>query len=525
MPLVQQVPMVRTKLCRPIAGQYNFDPAEEISFHHSPDMSNCSVESGMLVKRPGYTQFPAAAAALDGAIVGLFSTQDDENNTYFYAVTPTSVYKYDTATVAWVKLTGAALSGGGGLVWFENSQNSAVFSDGVYQVQKISFALGSYAALNANCPPARSLTRFANRLYLGYTVELGVTKPYRVRRSVASDHTDWTGVGSGFSDLDEFPYQVRGIRKLGSRMAVYAECAIHLATRTEIAGAPARFDIQAADVGLLAPHTLVGWRDEHFFLGTDDFYKFNATTAEELSLPVRDILFSQLNPGAVLRMFALARFDTKEYIAFLCTSSQSVPDIAWVFNKQRAIWYPWTVSGPKCGCSHRLDDTATIDELIGTIDEQDWEFDTRDLESQYPAMLTGHSNGKVYLWSTQYKSDAGAIISSRWTSKDFTARDVDESLCNNKVTLKTIIVSYQDQGEDFSLLFSYSIDGGASWTSADTVTFTSAGGTTRMVDKLISHQVTGNKIRFKIEQASASESFSIASFHIELEALDAPLYT
>lgn len=530
MPLVSSVPMTRTIVSRPLAGQMNSEQAENISIHHSPDMENCSVRGGLLLKRPGYSQFPAAHAAMDGVICGLFSTQDEENSTHFYAVTPNSLYKYDTATETWIKQTGAALSGGGGLVSFENSQNSLVWSDGVYAVQRIPFNSVNYAALSVNCPPARHLTRFANRLYLGYTVESGATKPFRVRRPVAADHTNWTGVGSGFTDLDEFPHQIRGIKKLGARMVVYTEQVIHIASRTEIAAAPARFDVQAADVGLLGPHTLQGWRDEHFFLGTDDFYSFNGAQPQELSIPVRDTLFDSLNPGAVLRNFALRRFDTKEYISFLCTSASTTVNTVWVYNKQRQIWYPWSVgggsvSGPRSGCSHRLDDTATIDELVGTIDAQDWEFDTRDLESQYPAMLTGHNDGKVYLWSTQYKSDAGVAITARWTSKDFTAQDIDPSLANNKLTLKTILVSYLDQGETFNLQFSYSVDGGASWTSADTVTFTTSGGTTRRLNKLVSHQITGNKVRFKIEQTSTSEAFAIISFHVELEALSAPLYT
>jgi hypothetical protein len=459
-------------------------------------------------------------------VLGLYSTQDDENSTYFYAVTLTKVYRWNSGTEVWDELTGTALTGTAlTSISFETSQNSVCFANGMDKIKQISFAAGTFADLNAGAPITRYITRFANRLYAAYTIESGDSKPFRIRRPVASDHTDWTGVGSGFTDLDEFPYQVRGIKKLGSRMATYTERSIYLASRTEIAAAPARFDIQAADVGVYSPHTLIGWGSEHLFLGMDDFYSFNGVQPVELALPVRDTIFETLNPGGLLRNFSLARYESKEYISFLCTGANTVPDTVWVYNKQRQIWYPWSVSGAKCGTAHRLDDTATIDELVGTIDEQAWEFDTRDLESQYPAMLTGHSNGKVQLWSTQYKSDDGAVISCRWMSKDFTARDIDQQFSNNKVTLKSIAVTYQDQGASFSLLFSYSVDGGATWTSADTVTFTTVGGTTRILNKLVTHQVTGNRVRFKFTQESATESFAIQSFHVELEALSAPLYT
>src|SRR5678809_1352552 len=99
MPLTSSVPVVRTLLVRPVMGQSNFDPAEEVSIHHSPDMQNCSVGGGMLMKRPGYTQFPSGGASLSAdGVVGLYSTQDDENNTYLYAVTPTGVWRWNSLT-------------------------------------------------------------------------------------------------------------------------------------------------------------------------------------------------------------------------------------------------------------------------------------------------------------------------------------------------------------------------------------------------------------------------------------------
>jgi hypothetical protein len=526
MPLAQAVPFLRTIHLRPIGGQNNHDPAEELNPAQSPDMANLTVRSGLLLKRPGYAQLPAGGSAFATEVIGVYSTQDTENNTYLYAVTHTKVYRYNSVTEVWDEITGAGLAGGSlNMVSFENSQNSVIFANGVDKIQRIDFAGGTYATLNANAPICRYITRFANRVYAGFTIEGGATKPFRVRRSVASDHTDWVGIGSGFTDLDEFPYQIRNLKKLGTRLGVYTERSLILATRTEIAAAPARFDLTICDVGNYSPFTLQGWRDEHIFMGTDDFYSWSGTQPQELSLPVRDTIFDTINPGALFRNFALVRYDTKEYISFLCTTASTTPNIAWVYNKERGIWYPWTVSTARCGCEHRLDNTQTIDELIGTIDEQDWEFDTRDLESQFPVMLTGHIDGKVYIWSNQYRTDNGAIISCRWTSKDFTARDIDPSLANKKVTLKNLVVSYQDKGASFTLQFQYSTDGGASWTPTDSVVFTSTGSTSRMLDQLVTHQVTGNRVRFRILHESDSEVFALSSFHVDLEAIEAPLYS
>ena len=133
--------------------------------------------------------------------------------------------KYDFATNTWNALTGTALTGGD-TQWFsfETSQNSIVFCQGVDKIQRhdISTVSTAYAVLNANAPITRYLTRFANRLIAAYTIEGGVSKPFRIRRPVADDHTNWTGSGSGFTDQTEYPFQLRGIR--GSRSAWIRLC-------------------------------------------------------------------------------------------------------------------------------------------------------------------------------------------------------------------------------------------------------------------------------------------------------------
>jgi len=176
-----------------------FEPGTKLPNEASPDMVNCQVFEGTLRKRFGYTQFPAGAASIGGVVMGLYSTQDDESNTHLIATYPAGAAKLVAGV--WAAMTGPALTGSSlAFFQFETSQNAIVFSQGVDQVMKhdISTANTVYAILNANCPAARYLTRFADRLFIAHTVEGGATKPFRIRRSVAADHTDWVGIGSGF---------------------------------------------------------------------------------------------------------------------------------------------------------------------------------------------------------------------------------------------------------------------------------------------------------------------------------------
>jgi hypothetical protein len=473
-------------------------------------MLNCSVYQGFLRKRPGYTEYGGTHTAFASEVTGLYSTQDEQNNTYLYATILAKLYKWNTATDAWVEVTGTALTGGSGQRFsFETSQNKLVFSQGVDAVNVTDLGGATYSVLNANCPPAKYLTRFADRLVLGYTVESGSTKPYRIRRSVASDHTDWTGVGSGFTDLSEFPYHVKQIRKLGPRLVVYTESAIWVATRTGNSTAPYRFDMQVADLGTPASDTVQGRNDVHLFLGTDDIYEFNGAAVRPIAPQIRDELFATLNPAAYHRMFAEIRYDTQEYMLFVATGGQATPSTVWVYNWRRGIWYPWSVSGPLTSTTHRLDDTLTIDELSGTIDSQGWEFDARIIQEAYPAFLTGHSDGKVYVWGEQYPSDNGTAIPCHWVSQDFTSEQL--GIQGQELTLVSLSVLYRGTGSAPTFDVTFSTDGGNTWTAAQQLTFGSQA--TGYHSVRLDYQVTGKRIRWKIAHNDSTTTWQISAFY------------
>ena len=508
---------------RPIGGMVSTNPGRTLPPGASPDMVNCSVFQGMLVKRPGYTQYRAGNASIGGAVTGLFSTQDVEDNTHLIALHSTGGRRYESSSASWAALTGPAMTGNSTLLFsFENSENKIVWSQGLDQVMVLSPITGTaYAVLAAACPPAKFLCRFNNRLNLGMTVESAVTFPYRHRRPVSGDHTDWSGLGSGFRDQAEFPYHMRGLRKLGLNMCIYYERTIEACIAQPQATAPFRYETRIADVGLYAAFTLKGRNDLHFFLGNDNFYMFNGSQVKAIGNTIRDVIFSTLNPGELRRMFAEMLLDTQEYVAFLVTGSATQPNVAWVYNWDREVWYPWDIDGPLCSTIHRLDDTLTIDELVGTIDQQSWQFDSRNMLSSYPAFLTGNDDGKVYLWSPSYPGDGGVAISCRWTSQDFTSENVF-SMPGRKLTLNRLTTEYAGVGIAFTLSFYFSTDGGATWVGP--YTFTGTAANSGFYTATIDRRVTADRIRFKFTHSSATEIFRISNFELEFELQDTQEY-
>jgi hypothetical protein len=501
----------------PTAGMITQLPAKELPLGASPDMMNMCVVGGCLRKRPGYRQFRPANAPFDTSVMGLASTRDEANKVHLYAWSETAMYKYDRDLYDWVLCSGPPFTGGGeNLFSWEVSQNSIVASQGIDPVIRTPFTT-TYAILSPDCPPARYMTRGADRLLLGDTLEGGIRKPFRIRRCVAADHTDWKGVGSGFTDLAEGPYHLYNLRKIGTRIAAYTEKVVWIGVRTGNAAAPIEWQPIITESGLLAPHTVTGRRNLHVYLGTDDVYEFNGTGATGVAAAVIDELYRQINSEFEHMMFGEVLNETQEALFFIVSGHHKTPDRVWAYNWGRGAWYPWTVSGPKCSTLHRVGNTAIWDAFPIPWDTFQIEWDAVSLSSAYPALLTGHTDGRVYVWNHGHLSDDGIAIPCYWSSKELSAGDVSNELQGRQMTLRSVTVSYKSSGAEMHVDFFYRADGGL-WQGPfpKVVPAQPAGDRTFTVDD----QISGGRVQFRIAHWSATETLIINSFHPEIEIRD-----
>jgi hypothetical protein len=508
----------------PLDGMYASVPSSKMPLGASPDMLNCYVRRDMLLKRPGFAQVGNAVHATE-RVMGLYSTLDIDDTTYLYAAHETGVRRYISGTDTWDEIVGVDLTGGSTRLFsWETSQNGVVFSQGLDQVMLISFSGATYAVLSANCPPAKYLTRFADRLYIANTIETAVKKPFRVRRSVATDHADWTGIGSGFNDLSEFPYHIKGMSKHGAQMLVASEEALWIAERTGISAAPARFDPMITGSGLYCPHVLTTKGSEHLGMSREGFWVFNGTQIVEVMTQVRDVIYDSLNAAKIQMNFAILRPSAKEWIVFLCLGSDATPGDAWIWNYGKDICYPWSFTGPVCATLHRQDASRTWNSLVGTWEEQSWEWTSSEGQEAFLILHTGHKNGKVYRWREDVHGDDGAAIACRWTSRDFAAADifgVEERF--RQIALKSLAIEYRDAGTAATLQFYLSADEGATWTGPFPIELENMEGTSGCCTAVLSEKISGNKIRWKSEHTSASETFKITRFIPEFELLGMPI--
>lgn len=502
---------------RPVGGMWLFDPAQDMPNEASPDMVNFQLFNGYLRKRPGYTLYGKGTQP-GSSITGIYSTHDDTDTTRLFVTTATDLYRYNPGSQNYDKMTGGPLTGNVNQPFaFETSQSSLAFCQGVDNIQVMDLTLSTYAAIGASAFPSKFLTRFNQRLYAAYTHESGLDKPRRVRWSVNGDHTNWNGVGAGFIDMADDQWFVRNIMKLMGAMVVYTEKNIWVATRTGSATNPAQFTLVVNDIGLFGIRTVKGYNAYHFFVGTDDFYQFNGVQAVPLLQNVRSLVYQELNPNSFAQCFGEINYDGQEYLAFICSGNNSWPDTVWVYNMPRNVSYPWQISlQPTSSTIHRVDNSETWTAAVGTWNVQNYTWASIKFTQNFPIILTGSVDGNVYQWSNNFLSDAGAAINCRWTSRDFTSKDIDPSVTARKITIRSVGVTILDPGTEFTLNFSYSTDGGGTWQGPYPVTM---GGDSlnALGDARHAFVVTGNRIRFKIENSAVNEQPQIVALYPEFE--------
>jgi hypothetical protein len=485
----------------------------------SPDMLNFQVVDGLLRKRPGYGRYQTGSTFPPNIATGIFSALDAAGTRRLFVVTKLHLYRYNTGTTNWDQMTGPTLTAGDiNLVDFAISQNNLVFANGVDNIMAMPLASSTYVVLNASSFPSSYITRWNNRLYAAATVEAAVIQPYRVRWPVSGDHTNWSGVGSGFNDLIDDVQPLRRMRKIGSSLAIYSSMGITLATITGNVNGPASFQQVVFDIGLYSPFSLQGRNITQYFIGTDNFYSFNGLQVTPLLGAVRRYVYSQLSPAQALQNFAFMLADSQEYVACVATSSNTAADTAWVYNWERNIVYPWQFSKSEFTCAtlHYLDSGVTIAQLVGTIAQQGWIIGGHTLTANYPVIVLGDNDGHIHQLGTSYLSDDGAAILCRWTSHDYTAGDIDLSFTAHMVTMHSVGITYLDPGTPFTLQFSFSTDLGATWIGPYPLTV-GGDGSNILADAQLTQQVTGKRIRFKVENNTTNELPQIAFFYPELE--------
>jgi len=168
-------------------------------------------------------------------------------------------------------------------------------------------------------------------------------------------------------------------------------------------------------------------------------------------------------------------------------------DTCWVYNYEYDAWSKWRLPLTGFGFGLITDvDIVTIADLIGTIADQDWIYDSVIDAIATPTVMLGQADGQVWQSTEADDVDFYNVLDTAvlcfWESKDF---DLDRPDIDK--TLSRITLYHKTTHEASSVTVSVSTDSGTSW--QDQSVTIRAGYNQTFADFF----VTGHQIRFKVQ--------------------------
>lgn len=340
---------------------------------------------------------------------------------------------------------------------------------------------------------------FNNHLILANTIEGGNEYPQRVRRSDTGDPTNWTTGNAGYDDLYDSEDFLVALSHIGPYMILYRERSIVRANYVGSDDLLFDFETTVSGEGALAQDAVLDLGDSNIFAGNSNIYIYRAGYDFE---PIGEEIYSlvygrngDLNPTYRNRTFGLYIEELDEIWIFYVSVASTVPDKLLRYRQDTKSWAIRELSVPIYGFGlYQANTDITIDELVGTIDDQDWVFNSRSVLTNSPTThllgWTG-SSGIVYEYDYLSIDDDGTTISYEVTTKFFG---------HPRFISRFDTFDFYIYGTN--ILVEYSTDLGVTWKTLSTITSTELTKVTKY--KQIISKFLG--LRF-----SGSENFTLQS--------------
>lgn len=308
----------------------------------------------------------------------------------------------------------------------------------------IDYATGAYSVtfssnvgvVNTNYNYYSSVTRlpryvanFNSRLFMGSIYEDSTYYPWRTRWSNVADIR--TVTGTSYKDLVEDDISpISAFSKTGEYLVIYRQQSV---VKVRIIGGTSVFGFYTIwHYGTFAGKTVIEWNNSNFVLGFDDVYLFDGNSFTSISTQrVREHLFRTLNTNKIQNCFASFNETFKEYWLWVVEPNETYPTKVYVYN---VLYNTWTLfeylPTTAVGRYYTVRGT-TIDELVGTIDQQNWTLDSGLLEGTVRTPIFALYQGDVYasdeLLSRDYvntSSGAATDIPFHLITRDFIFADL-----------------------------------------------------------------------------------------------------
>lgn len=479
----------------------------------SPNADNIIFHQDRAEQRNGYFKFGQTALPLDDSIMHIARFQKLAGTDYTLCATLDKHYKYVELTDTWIAISNADFTGDLDDVFYSTQMIDTFFiANGKDQVRK--WTGGATDANIAGSPQfttAEIVLAFKNRLCFFATTEGGNAQHQRVRWTNVGTVDDFTGGTASYVDLVDDPYWIMAAIPFYGCVGIIKQ---HSNVLMRYSGSTTiyHFSTPVTNGGTPAGQTVKDIGGALMYLGWDDAYIWDGSAEQEsVGKAVRHYIVDNIDTYYRSRAFAIVVKELQEYHLFYPSTGNSTCDKHLVYNWRTKVWsYGETkASMTNGGTYRRVGANVTIDDLVGTINQQNWRFDSRALFGGAEIAVYGDSSGNVYKHDNASLDDDGTKISSYFESKDFYFDTPDGRD-------RVMEVLFEAKGNSVDV--SYSSDSGTTWSDATTFTLTSSFAEYRLeVDTVI------RRFRLKFANSNTEETFSIRWFQIfthERERID-----
>lgn len=239
--------------------------------------------------------------SLTTSCVGIASIKKPLGTRYIFAGTSTELFEYSAG--AWSNVTRAAgnYSVGAGQRWsFAQYGEVTIAANIGDKIQSRSGTAGTVFANISDAPKAvlvESVGDFVFAFNTDDATSAGASfgrSPDRWWCSALGNYADWTpaiATQCASDTLVDTPGEIVAAKKLRETVVVYKERGIYVG---RYVGPPNawEFSLVTPDKGALSPNCVVNVNDVHYFMGNDDFYKFDGNTLTPIGAgKVRDAIY------------------------------------------------------------------------------------------------------------------------------------------------------------------------------------------------------------------------------------------
>lgn len=461
----------RSKLITPlpVLGIDKSKPGEYVAARASTNARNVRIKRSVIEKRPGTGSLGVSLAER----VMFLTELDDGLTTHFVRIGMTKFEELNKDTLIWTSRAHAALTGTitdqfSVAYPLLSGSRILVYTNGKDAVRKWTGS-GNDAVLGGSPPLAEFVLAYSGYLLLLNIIDGGTRFPWRIQWCDTGLPETWSGGNAGSQNLLEDSNDITGGGYFGQYFTVHKENAIYVCYLTQNSTV-FRFERRDTGAGTISHKTIQSLpTGEQAFLARDGIRVFNGTNAPLIESPINDEIRDFLNPENAYKAWSKVVRELDEYWVGFPIGSDTEPDTIFKFNYvTRQCHIDKRTNVCAIGEFRNTQGQVTWDELATTWDGWNGAWDDIFLASLNPVLVFGTSAG-VTTQQDNSSSDNGTAIDAYWDSKDFVADDfgLDAGLL---MEWQGAHIWARGSG---SIDVYYSLDGGASFALAGSITLTS----------------------------------------------------